>query len=132
MPNDPPSFDTRAQADAYCRERQSEEPGSEWVNWEEDDGRFYAMVRDPALDIRRLELRGDGRRRSGIVRWWRNDKGYGQITADDGEVLFVHSSEIEGDGYTELKDGERVSFVTGTGMADHDRSFATDVRRERS
>jgi 'Cold-shock' DNA-binding domain len=41
-----------------------------------------------SLDINRPELRGV--RRSGTVRWYKDDKGYGRITADDGEVLFVH------------------------------------------
>jgi cold shock CspA family protein len=50
-----------------------------------------------SLDIRRPELRGV--RRSGTVRWYKDDKGYGRITADDGEVLFVHFSSIVAWGY---------------------------------
>jgi CspA family cold shock protein len=86
--------------------------------------------RDPALDVRRPEFRGNGERRAGVVRWWKDEKGYGRITADDGEVLFVHFSgvEIEGDDYVELEEGQQVSFVTGEGMADHNRSVAEEVR----
>jgi cold shock CspA family protein len=90
-----------------------------------------APERDPALDIRKRELRGNGQQRTGTVRWWKSEKGYGRITADDGEILFVHFSGVIGDGYRELTEGDRVTFVTGTGMVDYDRSVAEDVRVDR-
>jgi cold shock protein len=80
------------------------------------------------LDIRRPELRGI--RRSGTVRWFKEDKGYGRITADDGEVLFVHFSAIIGEGYRSLEPGQRVSFVWDGGIQDHARHRADDVRHE--
>jgi len=43
------------------------------------------------LAIRRPDLRDI--LRLGTVRWWSEDKGYGRITADDGEVLFVSMKE---------------------------------------
>lgn len=49
------------------------------------------------LDIRRPELLG--RRWSGTVRWFKDEKGYGRITADDGEVLWFRNSSIVADGY---------------------------------
>lgn len=49
------------------------------------------------LDIRRADLEHVPRTRT--VRWYKDEKGYGRITADDGEVLFVHCSGIVGDGY---------------------------------
>jgi cold shock protein len=81
------------------------------------------------LDIRRPELRGV--RRSGTVRWFKDDKGYGRITADDGEVLFVHFSSIVADGYRALRSGQRVTFVWDGGIQDHGRHRAEDVRVER-
>jgi CspA family cold shock protein len=87
---------------------------------------------DPDLEIRRPKLRGDGIRRLGTVRWWKSEKGYGRITADDGEVLFVHFSGIATEGYASLMEGDRVSFVTDTLVADHNRSVADDVRNEPS
>jgi hypothetical protein len=54
-----------------------------------------------SVDIRRPELRGV--RRSGTVRWFKDEKGYGRVTADDGEVLFVHFSGIVADGYAAWK-----------------------------
>lgn len=78
------------------------------------------------LDIRRPELRGI--RRRGVVRWYHEDKGYGRITADDGEVLFVHFSDIEADGYRSLEEGQRVSFVWNGGIHDLGCHHATAVR----
>ena len=80
------------------------------------------------LDIRRPELRGV--RRLGVVRWYKDEKGYGRITADDGEILFVHFSDIEADGYRSLEDGQRVSFVWTGGIQDHGRHHATAVQAE--
>lgn len=81
---------------------------------------------DDALDIRRPELRGV--RRPGTVRWFKDDKGYGRITADDGEVLFVHFSAIEVEGYRALEPGQRVTFVWNGGIQDHGRHRAESVR----
>ncbi len=78
------------------------------------------------LDIRRPDLRGQ--RRTGTVRWWKDEKGYGRITADDGEVLFVHHGGLVMDGYRALEQGQRVSFVWDGGVADHGRHVATGVR----
>ena len=82
-----------------------------------------------SLDIRRPDLRGV--QRSGTARWYKDDKGYGRITADDGEVLFVHFSSIVAEGYRSLDAGQRVSFVWNGGIQDHGRHRAEDVRPER-
>jgi len=44
------------------------------------------------------------------VKWFNNKKGYGFIERDDGEDVFVHYSEIRGQGYRTLKDGQTVEF----------------------
>jgi cold shock protein len=80
-------------------------------------------------DIPRAELLGV--RRTGTVRWFKDDNGYGRITADDGEVLFVHFSGIVAEGYRSLGAGQRVSFVWNGGIAAHGRHAAQDVRVER-
>lgn len=69
-------------------------------------------------------------RRLGTVRWFKDEKGYGRITADNGEVLFVHFSGIVADGYRMLEPGQRVSFVWHDGVQDHGRHRAEDVRAE--
>jgi CspA family cold shock protein len=49
--------------------------------------------------------------KEGIVKWFNESKGYGFITPNDGgKDLFVHFSEINGEGYKILQEGDRVSF----------------------
>jgi len=53
---------------------------------------------------------------SGTVKWFNAGKGFGFITPDDGgEDLFVHVSEIRGDGEANLNDGQKVDFEVGEG-----------------
>ena len=47
---------------------------------------------------------------TGKVKWFNNAKGYGFITREGGEDLFVHFKSIVGDGYKSLKEGETVQF----------------------
>ena len=51
----------------------------------------------------------------GIVRWFSNEIGYGFITQEGGDDLFVHYSEIKMDGYRTLNEGEAVKFEIGEG-----------------
>lgn len=46
----------------------------------------------------------------GKVKWFNNAKGYGFITRDNGEDVFVHFKSIDGEGYKTLKQGEPVEF----------------------
>jgi CspA family cold shock protein len=46
----------------------------------------------------------------GTVKWFNDTKGFGFITAEDGTDAFVHHSDITGDGYKTLAEGESVSF----------------------
>ena len=53
---------------------------------------------------------------SGTVKWFNAEKGYGFITPDDGgKDLFVHFSAIEGSGYRQLTEGQRVNFDSEQG-----------------
>ena len=50
-------------------------------------------------------------RRQGTVKWFNNRKGFGFITLEDGNELFVHYSGIAGDGYRSLEPDQRVTLV---------------------
>ncbi len=48
---------------------------------------------------------------SGVVKWFSRLKGYGFINPDDGgDEVFVHYSAIDGDGYRNLYEGDKVEF----------------------
>ncbi len=46
----------------------------------------------------------------GTVKWFNADKGYGFITGEDGQDVFVHFSAINGEGYKSLDEGHAVSY----------------------
>ena len=46
----------------------------------------------------------------GTVKWFNDAKGYGFITVEKGEDVFVHFKSIQGDGFKSLKDGQKVEF----------------------
>ena len=53
---------------------------------------------------------------TGIVKWFNSEKGYGFITPDDnGADVFVHYSEIEGEGFLTLEEHQRVVYEVGEG-----------------
>ncbi|MGI6046273.1 MAG: cold-shock protein [Eggerthellaceae bacterium] len=52
----------------------------------------------------------------GTVKWFNPEKGYGFISQDEGEDLFVHFSEIQMDGYKTLEEGASVSFDVREGQ----------------
>jgi ribosome-associated protein YbcJ (S4-like RNA binding protein)/cold shock CspA family protein len=127
-------IESGAEAKAFLRTEQV------WVNEEPEVRRGRKLTLDDVVRVGELELRLTsanleirqpdlrGVRRAGVVRWYRDDKGYGRITADDGEVLFVHFSDIVGEGYRSLEAGQRLSFVWDGGIQDHGRHHATDVQ----
>ena len=47
---------------------------------------------------------------SGTVKWFNETKGFGFVTTEDGQDAFVHYSDIEGEGYKTLAEGEAVEF----------------------
>jgi CspA family cold shock protein len=46
----------------------------------------------------------------GTVKWFSNEKGYGFISREGGDDVFVHFSAIEGEGYKSLTEGQSVEF----------------------
>ena len=51
----------------------------------------------------------------GTVKWFNGTKGYGFIEREDGDDVFVHYSAIQGEGYRNLEEGQRVEFVIEQG-----------------
>ena len=53
---------------------------------------------------------------TGTVKWFNAEKGYGFITVDDGQDVFVHYSNIDMTGFRDLEEGQKVEFTVGTGQ----------------
>lgn len=51
----------------------------------------------------------------GTVKWFNGEKGFGFITRENGEDLFVHFTAIQSDGYRTLEEGQAVEFEVGEG-----------------
>ena len=52
---------------------------------------------------------------TGTVKFFNNEKGYGFISRQDGEDVFVHFSNIDGSGFRTLEEGQSVEFDIGPG-----------------
>lgn len=63
----------------------------------------------------------------GTVKWFNPDKGYGFISREDGEDVFVHYSEIQVDGFKTLDEGQAVVFDITEGK--NGKQQASNVRK---
>jgi CspA family cold shock protein len=52
---------------------------------------------------------------NGVVKWFSSKKGYGFITMEDGQEVFVHYTSIDGNGFRSLEQGEEVQFEVAQG-----------------
>ena len=52
---------------------------------------------------------------TGTVRWFNGDKGYGFLAREGGPDVFVHFSAIQGDGFRNLQEGQKVEFEVEKG-----------------
>ena len=51
----------------------------------------------------------------GTVKWFNESKGFGFISRDDGDDVFVHHTAIQGNGFKTLAEGQEVSFDVDKG-----------------
>ena len=63
----------------------------------------------------------------GTVKWFNPDKGYGFISQEGGDDVFVHFSEIQGEGFKTLDEGEKVTFDVTQG--NNGKQQASNVRK---
>ena len=92
----------------------AEEEGEEEVSAEEPVAEEEVSAEEPVaeeeVEEEAEEEAKEGERLTGTVKWFSNPKGYGFISRDDGEDVFVHYSSISGGGFRSLEEGERVEF----------------------
>ncbi len=53
---------------------------------------------------------------TGTVKWFNREKGYGFITSDTGEEIFVHHTAINQQGFRSLEEGDKVTFEVVRGQ----------------
>jgi cold shock protein len=63
----------------------------------------------------------------GTVKWFNPEKGFGFISRDDGDDVFVHHTAIVSDGYRSLDEGQRVSFDVTQGKKGPQASNVTKL-----
>ncbi|MCI0494038.1 cold-shock protein [candidate division KSB1 bacterium] len=54
-------------------------------------------------------------RETGTVKWFNSNKGFGFVTRENGDDIFVHFSAIRGDGFRSLAEQQRVEFTVAQG-----------------
>ncbi len=55
-------------------------------------------------------------RQIGTVKWFNDAKGFGFITPESGDDVFVHFRSIQGNGFKSLQEGQKVSFMLVKGQ----------------
>jgi CspA family cold shock protein len=63
----------------------------------------------------------------GTVKWFNPEKGFGFISRDDGDDVFVHHTAIIGEGFRTLEEGQRVSFEVTQGKKGPQASGVTKL-----
>jgi cold shock protein len=68
-----------------------------------------------SFDLRRQHRKEIHMRTSGNVKWFNDAKGFGFITSENGDDVFVHFSSIQGGGFRSLAEGAAVEFEVTQG-----------------
>jgi CspA family cold shock protein len=99
---------------ASGRDRKSRPANDDEASTERKHGAFVGVkLEEVAMEV-------------GFVKWFNNAKGFGFIKQDDGPDVFVHYSQITGDGFRTLEEGEQVQFKKVEGPKG---LFAEDVAK---
>ena len=72
-------------------------------------------------------LLGGLKMNNGTVKWFNKEKGFGFITDENGNDVFVHFSAIVGEGFKSLEEGQKVTFDTETDPKDESKTRAINV-----
>ena len=64
---------------------------------------------------------------NGTVKWFNAEKGYGFISQESGDDVFVHFSAIQGKGFKTLEEGQNVSFEIEEGPRGKQASNVTEL-----
>ncbi|MCA9913705.1 MAG: cold shock domain-containing protein, partial [Anaerolineae bacterium] len=64
----------------------------------------------------------------GTVKWFNGDKGFGFISREGGDDLFVHYSELQSNGYRTLEEGAQVEFEITQGKKGLQASAVTVIK----
>jgi cold shock protein len=74
----------------------------------------FVLTSDGTNRLPKINLPKGGKKMSeritGTVKWFNGDKGFGFIEREGGKDVFVHFSAIQGDGYRNLQEGQKVEF----------------------
>jgi CspA family cold shock protein len=65
--------------------------------------------------------------KTGTVKWFNSEKGFGFLSVEGEEDVFVHFSAIQGDGYKSLEEGQQVQFEITTGARGPQTSNVTRI-----
>jgi CspA family cold shock protein len=66
--------------------------------------------------LRKRDIKlGKQMKEQGTVKWFNNDKGYGFISRNSGDDVFVHHSAIQGGGFKSLNEGDNIEFDVAKG-----------------
>lgn len=76
---------------------------------------FWAHTSSSAKENHHHDDESHASREKGNVKWFNATKGFGFITRDSGDDVFVHFRSIRGDGHRVLHDGDRVEFEVSEG-----------------
>ncbi len=71
------------------------------------------MIKPPEEEIEENnteEIKAGEESMNGTVKWFNDSKGYGFISREDGDDVFVHHSSIAGEGFKSLAEGDEVTF----------------------